>query len=470
MTVHFDLSSNYREVFGEISWKAAGYIPSDEQMLFHGCPARLRLVAGGVGAGKSYSTAMEICRYMGTKNGLGWIVGPSYDLCNPEFDYVLDVCRELGVVDESTVAGGLGRPRRFKLLDRYGGCELATRSATNPEAIAGRRPHFLAAVEAAQQPYEMLHKLMERAAQEAAPIILSGTFEGAYGWYAELWEKWQGVNDEGGVSFSIPTWSNLAKYPGGRQDPKIAELERMWPPDLFMERFGGIPSKPEGLVFKEFNRFEHVAHVSELFDPSRPVELWVDPATHTYSVLFVQIQKDGQTVHVLDEVYEKGILGHNIIPLVMEKSWWGHSCTTGIIDAAGTRRAGANKSQIEVWADVTKELKTHNVTWRWKEIHDVRLWYDAIHLRLHKPEGGQPLLKFASHLRDSLTPAGDALGILGELKTHRWADRNSLQAMPSRPIKRNEDALSALGYGLYCHFGPVIKRKQGSLSPNKPYF
>jgi hypothetical protein len=462
--------AEFARIFGEIAWKAANYVPSDEQLLFHGSPARLRLVAGGVGAGKSYSTAMEILRHMGTPEGLGWIIAPSYELANPEFDYCLDVCRELGVVDESTVSGGMGRPRRFSLLDRYGGFELATKSSTNPEAIAGRRPHFIAGVEAAQQPYEMLHKMMERAAQESAPIILSGTFEGAYGWYAELWERWQGPNEEGGMSFSIPTWSNLAKYPGGRNDPKILELERIWPPDLFMERFGGIPCKPEGLVFKEFDRRTHVAPVEELFDPELPVELWVDPATHTYAVLFVQVQRDKQTVHVLDELYEKDTLGQNVIQKVVDTRWWSHSCTNGIIDAAGTRRAGANKSQIEVWMDSTKELRTHPIIWKWKEIRDVRLWYDAIHLRLHKPEGSGPLLKFAAHLRDSLTPSGDALGILGEIKTHRWADRNSLQAMPTRPIKRNEDALSALGYGLYYHFGPVVKRKQGKLALDKPYF
>lgn len=470
MTVTSDKAKfEFGRIFGDIAWKAAAYKPSDDQLVFHNHPARLRLVAGGVGAGKSYSTAMELLKFMGTPDGLGWIIGPNYELTHPEFDYCLEVCRELGVVDEATVSVGIGRPRRFKLLDRYGGCELATKSATNPEAIAGRRPNFLAVVEAAQQPYDMLYKVMERAAQESAPIIFSGTFEGAFGWYAELWEKWQGPNEEHGVSFSLPTWSNLSKYPGGRDDPKIVELERLWPPDLFMERFGGVPCKPEGLVFKEFNPKHHLRPVEELYDPELPVEIWVDPATHTYAILFVQIQKDGQTVHVLDEIYAKDTLGQSVIPEVVESRWW-PNVKQGVIDAAGTRRAGANKSQIEVWSDVTKQLKTHNIIWQWKEIRDVKLWYDAIHLRLHCPEDGQPLLRFSTGLIDRLTPSGDALGILGEVRTHRWADRTTLQSLPTRPIKRNEDALSALGYGLFCHFGPVVKRKQGQLSRNKPYF
>jgi hypothetical protein len=48
--------------------------------------------------------------------------------------------------------------------------------------------------------------------------------------------------------------------------------------------------------------------------------------------------------------------------------------------------------------------------------------------------------------------------VIGELKSHRWAERNELSSMPGRPIKRNEDALSALGYGLLKRFGPVVQR------------
>src|SRR5690606_39648731 len=71
---------------------------------------------------------------------------------------------------------------------------------------------------------------------DALPIFFSGTFEGAYGWYADLWNRWQGPNDDGGKSFSLPTWTNRAVYPGGREDPEIKRQESLMPPDLFQER------------------------------------------------------------------------------------------------------------------------------------------------------------------------------------------------------------------------------------------
>lgn len=43
--------------FVALCWQIAGYNPSPEQEAFHNSQARLRLVAGGVRAGKSFSTA-----------------------------------------------------------------------------------------------------------------------------------------------------------------------------------------------------------------------------------------------------------------------------------------------------------------------------------------------------------------------------------------------------------------------------
>jgi len=457
-------------LIAQLAWDYAEYTPSDQQWEVHMDDSRLRLVAGGVGAGKSKFTAMEVLRYIGTPDGLIWIIGPSYELANPEYDYVFEVCNGLGIIDSNSVSNVAKGSRKFRTLPQYGGCEVVTKSATNPEAIAGRRPTFLAASEAAQHPYEMLYKLMERGLENDAPIVMSGTFEGAYNWYAELWERWQVPNKENGKSFSLPTWSNLSKYPLGRQDPKILALEAFWPPDLFMERFGGVPCKPEGIVFREFSPSIHVRPLQELFDPDLPVELWVDPATRTYSVLFTQLQKDEKTVHILDEVYAKDTIGQNVIPQVIDTYWWQHSCTLGIMDAAGTRRMGANKSQIEVWLDVLRGMGTHTVSWHWREIKDVKIWYDAIHLRLWSPKDATPLIYFSDILNPRLTAQGDAQGILGELKTHRWADRPGHAPSASRPIKRNEDALSALGYGLYYHFGPVVTRPINLVRQRKPYF
>lgn len=451
--------------FRTLVWNATGYTPSVEQNIFHKHPARLKQVAGGVGAGKSFSAAREVDAYTVIENGLGWIIGPDYEQCKPEFDYLFEPYTELGIIDE----GSVSRPTRgtAKFATTWG-FKWETKSAGDPVSIASRRPDVVLLAEAAQQPHEMYFKALERATEKNAPVIFSGTFESSLGWYADLWERWQGSNPEGGKSFSIPTWSNLEVYPGGRDDPKIKSIEASMPPELFLERYGGVPCKPSGLVFKEFERKTHCKPLAELYNPDLPIELWIDPATHTYPCLFVQLHPGGR-VHILDEIYCKNEIAQQVIPKVVSHRFWEH-VHQGVMDIAGSFRQGANKSQIEVWSDETQKLKTHGIDWEFLRVKDAMEWYNALHLRLHNPADGEPLLYFADHLRDDLGADGNANGVIGEIKSHRWPDRSERTALPGRPTKRNEDALSAIGYGLLVHFGPVVERAKVKREVKRRYW
>jgi len=435
-------------------------------------------MAGGVGAGKSDATSRKADAYSATPNGLGWIIGPNYELAKPEFDYLLNPYLELGIVDPSSVTNSARGSRKFRLTNEWGGFTWETKSATDIVGIAGRRPDIVIITEAAQHPHEMYFKAMERAAEKRAPVIFSGTFEGSYGWYAEQWSIWQGPNVDGGESFSVPTWTNTYKYPGGRNDPEILRLERTMPPDVFQERFGGVPCPPVGLVFKEFSPKFHIKPLAELYDPDLPVELWADPATHCYPILFVQPQKDGKTFHVLDEVYAKDQIAQEVIPLVVSRPFWKAGCTNGVMDIAGKTRAMGGRSQLEIWESELKRLGEHAINWfvhKWPQ-EEKR---NAIHLRLWSGEGhpvdesarmGGPLLYFADTLSQHVSLDGRANGIIGELKTYRWAQKGEMVADPRHPIKKNEDAISALGYGLLRHHGPVIVRPQRAKATIRRYF
>lgn len=441
-------------------WKSINYDPSDEQWAFHLDQSLLKQAAGGVGGGKSYSSALESCKYLGIVGGLMWIIGPQYELANPEFDYMIRWLRDLNLVDEATVGEAASGARRFSLKAEVGGFHVETKSANKLEGIAAKRPNFILMTEAAQSPVAVFWKAIERATENDAPVVFSGTFETSSIWYAQMYQKWQGPNEEGGKSFAIPTWSNKSKYPGGRNDPKILRAEALMPPALFMERYGGVPTKPSGLVFKEYERKLHVKPLGELFNPALPVEIWCDPATHCYPCLFVQVQEDEKTVHVLDELYPKGVLGQQVIRQVVETRWWRHSCVKGVMDVAGTRRAGANESQLVVWETELRALGEHPITWTYRELRNVQVWYDAIHLRLWNDDERKPLVFFASHLDDTINEDGNANGILGEMLTHRWPREGEYTATPNRPLKKNEDALSALGYGFVCRFGVVDDKKK----------
>ena len=435
------------------TWERFKYLPEPGQLAIHNSPEQLRVVGGGVGAGKSYFSAMDAIGFMLWPGTRTWLIAADYERTRPEFEYMRDALLGMGM----TTPGKVLFPRRGSAqITANNGALLQTKSATDVEAIAGWRPDCIVGCEAAMLPPEILDKVFERAAEKDAPILLGGTFEGSLGYYADLWRELQGRDNKYlGKSFSLPSWTNRTVYPDGEKDEKILKAKRRMPPELFLERFGGIPHRPHGLVFN-FDFARHTAPFEELYDEELPVDIAVDPATHSYPVLFVQRQRNG-AVHVLDEVYMKNVIGQEVIPHVVTRPLWPH-VDTGVMDIVGSMRQGANIPQIEVWSNTLKNLGERDISWQHVKIVTEEQWRHAITLRLNPPGSEEPLLKFASGLTTSVSIDGRANGVLGELQTYRWPILVHNQAERGRPIKKNEDALSALGYYLLVHYGNVIDR------------
>lgn len=240
--------------------------------------------AGGERAGKSRSAAMELVWRL-RLGGLFWIVGPDYEQCRPEFSYVLDLLTAVGDVRRVSfpVEGSC------RLVTRTG-AEVVTKSAINPVKLAGEAPDGILLCEAAQCSPEVYLRLRGRVAEKRGWLWLSGTFEGSRGWYAEKFNDWQMDNLEGGRSFSLPSWSNTALYPGGQGDPEMLALQAIFPEDLFVERFGGKPCPPASLVFREFDLAAHVRPCR--YEPAQRVEIAIDPG---YAGAYAALAADTDT-------------------------------------------------------------------------------------------------------------------------------------------------------------------------------
>jgi len=251
-------------------WKLAGYEPSELQLMAHNDPHRIKLIAGGVRAGKSYSGAMELLSRLMVEKGLFWIVGPDYEQAKAEFDYVHQVLERAKLI-----AGQPSMPSRgSRSLRTKWGAKLETKTSDDVRKLASFAPHGIIMAEAAQQPHDVYMKMLERALEKDAWIWMCGTFESSLGWYADLFEEWKSP-DAIGKSFSLPTWSNTRLFPGGRNDPKIKQLEASMPEDLFSERCAAIPCKPQGLVH---NTCDPKTPVRKLIVYDKyPVELANDP-------------------------------------------------------------------------------------------------------------------------------------------------------------------------------------------------
>lgn len=339
----------------EIAFGAVGYVPNPEQSKIHYDDSRLRLVAGGERSGKSFLSAKELYAnaYLG---GLYWIVGPDYEQAKAEFDYILADFVKLRATD-----GQPSVPREGSRMVRLkNGAEILTKTAEDVLKLASKAPDGILMVEAAQQTWDSFQRLWNRLAEKRGWMLVSGTFETSLSWYADLWNTLQGPNLYSGKSFSLPTWSNLAVFPGGERDPEIERLRATNPSDLFMERFGGIPCPPRTLVFPEFRPTIHVKPIT--FGPvasamesaeswvipyDSRIQLAIDPGYRgAYAVLFCAVV--GTRVFVLDEIYAKGQTAEEVIYEAQRKKDLWRRVDGGVIDIAGRQHQGM-ESHEEIW-------------------------------------------------------------------------------------------------------------------------
>ena len=429
-----------------------GYEPSEGQKEFHMDRHRVRMVAGGERAGKSYSMAMDglVKVVWGVRNGvegqLVWILGPDYEQPRVEFEYMYEGLQVMGF----QVSGKPSMPRGSSstwVVEIMGMGVMQTKTTSDLRKIASRAPDLVMMSEAAQMDVEAFYKIRGRAAEKKAPVLMSGTFEDSNNWYAERFKKWLGGWGEN-KSFSLPTWSNLVKYPGGYDDPEIVKLRREFPPDLFMERFGAIPHKPHTLIFPEFEYGIHVGEEVE-YDPGLPVELAIDPGYDPgyYHVSAMQVRKgDGvkEEVWVVDEIHVRRWTAEKVIRECKRRVWW-KSVVGGVIDIAGRAHVG-DRSQVEIWRNKGRvHLRSQPV--------GVTAGIERHRTFLLDPETGRARMKHSPNCVMGLRE-------YGLYKRPVDQERMGLRVLP---IDRDNHAMKSYAYYLYDRYGAVerVGRKRG---------
>jgi len=280
-----------------------------------------------------------------------------------------------------------------------------------------------------------------RAAEKRGWILLSGTFESSLGWYPELYSRWAAPNDEEAESFSLPTWSNLAIFPGGEQDPEIIRLKTNTPKEIYLERYGGIPCPPTGRVFNEFSNKIH-AGVSEFyqFDPTLPVYLWIDPG-YAYAYAVEVAQKKGEDIVIIDEIFERGLVTSDIITICKQKTWW-EKVIGGAVDIAGTQHQ-AQPAVVETWRKEAGIELAHKKILVRDGIERVKSYLKV------NPITNKPLLHINAKCRGLISEMGGCPNPITK-QTAVWQYRrdNAGNVISPDPEDRNNHAAKALAYGL----------------------
>lgn len=354
-----------------------------------------QLVAGGYRGGKSRTASMKgllstlefVSRYrMHAAGQVAWLVAAEYEATRAEFMHPDgSLGRDLerlwpGVTYSSRLDPGEIRVPVPAIdgTESRGHFSIRTKSAYNPASLGMESPVWIILCEAARVSQDVYHRLLSRCseARRRFPgfgwLHMEGTFEGSLGWYAALWTRWQSraiQEAENARSFSLPSHSNTALFPGGADDPQITALRRSLPEAKFMERHMGVPVPPSGRVHGAFDNDVHIRRV--VYDPEQPVYIGIDPGysgqPSTYAVEVCQVRKfenGHRQWAVIDEIAVNrhsmpGFTVADVCDIAMTRDWWSNPQKTGVIDTAGASHAGAQESNTEVWRKRTGLVLRH---------------------------------------------------------------------------------------------------------------
>lgn len=348
----------------KISFKQMGYTPNPAQRPIHARTPTVLQIVGAEGAGKSRVTASEITACIPWSD-LIYLIGQTYENTHVEFGYIVENLLALGALDLAKVS----QPRQgaWHMITKTG-CRIVTLSVERGASsiiAKGEQPNIFAILEAGIiNSFSVMLASIRRATRAAGRVILSGTLQDNFGWYASLVDELQAAgNAWRGLTYSLPAWTNTLLYPGGRNDPEIKRLESILPDDEFARTVAALRVPSRALIFPEFSYAANVRPCP--FDPDLPVHLWIDPGYYPSAYAISVVQFHGPEVWIIDEVYlyhhyHKQVI--NTCRATNDKGefvnpWWSNVQKL-VMDVAG-KQHHSDESAEEIWESETV-FKVHS--------------------------------------------------------------------------------------------------------------
>jgi hypothetical protein len=401
--------------------------------------APIVLPIGGEGSGKSFHAALYGVCHMVYDLSIGgklyWVVGADFEDARKDFDYLLEFQSQLGNIDYDNSSLPSKRDQQC-LLATNTGQTVVTISSYDFTKVAREEPHGIIGAEISRWFGETFERCEGRLLRQYPHAwgFMSGSFETSDGWLPDIHRFSEGPNDRGIRSFSIPSWANRVKYPGGREDPAIKRAEAGRSPEKFLERFGAVPVPSKRMVCHTFRRALHVDYNLE-FDPELPVYIAIDPGGVVYAVLFVQFTNDGE-VHILDEIYVHRWPHSAVINEFKARPLSG-LVEGGAIDIASTQAQNAMPLSLDAWfADTGLSL--------WTEKHSVDDTVDRLLWALApNPNTGRSRLRIHPSCEGLISEMGGGQTPVPDGGT--WMRYETKQGL-GPPMRHNDHACKALGY------------------------
>ena len=417
-------------------FKAWGYSPSGLQAEAHKLvrprldAQQVALILGGERAGKSTVAANEAAA-LALWTDLVFVAGQEYENTEPEFEYLVESLEKVGAVTR------VHTPRRDRWeawLATGGYVRTVSLRAKGPDALiaTGKAPGVIVLSEAGLLDFSHFVAAWMRCAEQRGVVVAAGTLKGSKPWYAEKFREFRGANPYNGRSVSLPSWGNLAVYPGGETDPTIVAMREALDDQTFDERVGAEPVASALLVFgRQFSHDKHVRRVE--YDPELPVEVAVDPGyAGAYAVEVVQWTGPAD-VRVVDEFYKQYATWHEAVDWLRSLPY-AERITRGVGDVAIKQHHG-DRSQYENWRDAGILLRSRVVS--------IESGISRMRDFLVSPFTGTARVVFDHRCE----------GVIWEFGREMYPKDQDGQPIKDSPIDRYNHGRKALSYWLCWHFG-----------------
>jgi hypothetical protein len=257
--------------------------------------------------GKSQAAGHRATHKLFIPETYNWIVGPTYKLGEKEFRVVYNDFKKLGLLKhcKKSYAVNQGTMRIETPWDSV----LEVVSAEKADSLLGEGLDHVIMSEAATHSRQVWEQFIEPALSDKLGTADFPSTPRGYNWYHGLYQLGQlpntpfKTNDY--ASWTFPTWTNSARYPGGLDNAEIQRIKASVSQQYWDQEYGAKFTTFQGAIFPEFDESIHV--INHEFNPRWQNFLAFDYGfANPFCCLDIQVDPN-DNVYVWREYYARQI-------------------------------------------------------------------------------------------------------------------------------------------------------------------
>jgi hypothetical protein len=317
--------------------------------------ARFKVVVAGRRWGKTQTAKASIIRRAKKPRQLIWYVAPTYRMARGIMWYEL-----LDAIPRKWI---LGKPNETLMTIRLiNGTRIELKGADKPDTLRGVGLNHLVIDEAQDIKEETWVKVLRPTlASTIGDSLIIGTPK-SFNWLYEhymLGQRGETYVDEKGntrpndwMSWQFPTITSPFI-----PESEIEAARRDMDEKSFRQEFEASFETMSGRVYYPFDRSIHLKDLK--YDPKLPLWVGQDFNIDPMSSIIMQLQKDGRTIHVIDEIILMGSNTQETCEELSRRYWRGLKSLTVYPDPAGQNRSHARgESDLDIFREAGfKRLK-----------------------------------------------------------------------------------------------------------------